>query len=609
MDSTDNAKKWFGAVDFTVFAIFLSLSTFIGVFFAFRDRKNNTTANYYFAGRKSNPIIVGLSMCVTYMSSFSLVGIPAEVYLVGTSHILIAVGITFAALTAIVYLIPTYHRLQLHSIFEYLELRFNVATRRVCSIIACITMVFYMGLNVYLPALTVSAVAPISLVWSIVLTAVICTFYTALGGMKAVIWTDVIQSVVMLIGAISLFFRGLMAVGGFAALNSALSRGERHTVTRPDFDITSRASPLTKYIGGWLRFTYFIGFTQPMVQRFQSCSSVAQARCSMFVYLPPTLLMVSLAIGNGAMMYAFFEGCDPVKSGLLKSIDQGIPYIILEVLHDLPGLAGLFVAAIFSASLSTVSSNINSLSIVVVEDFVAFKWPQITDRTKLLVGKFIVAAIGLILLIVAYAYSLLKVTVVRLFLSLMGAMNGPMLGIFLLGFFIPWTNAAGALTGGLFSLVVVVWMTFGNLFLLNVPSRVVLPPRSINACVIDNSTMIDSFNDTEVYTIATNDNLTIFTTPEPVTVEYTFDQMMYSISFNNYIALATSMTIIVGLIVSFATGRTHPSQLDPKLFIPIVDSNLLPYKVRKFFRFGVPELKETETNNTSEIDNFLPNLG
>lgn len=478
--------------------------------------------------------------------------------------------------------------------YQYLELRFNIAAKRIVAVMVPLGELFYMGITIYMPALALNAVSPIPLRWSIAGTSIICTFYTTLGGMKAVIWTDVVQAVLMVSSLIAAFICGLIATGGFEELSISLERGGRLTFfnTR-NFDISSRMSIPAITFGEFFVYTHYLSFSQPIFQRIQSCKTQRQSAQSLIAYVLTATTIVCFSIGNGLTLYSYFEGCDPVYSGKIERLDQAAPLMALQVFKDLPGMSGIFIAAVFSGTLSTVSSGLNAYSAVILEDFVASKYPNMTQRTKLFWGKVFAVILGGVVMTLAYAISAMSANIFKSMRSVLGSISGPVLGLYLLGMFIPWTTSLGAITGTFAGLAFMIWILIGSNFLMTMKPTVLMPPISTDQCTNSSNDFFLNLTSTTAYVLPTS---------APEMESYPFDQILYSVNFHYYIFMGSTVTVIVGLLVSLITGPQKPSDADPELFIPLFDNQRLPAKVRRFFRFGVPERKKESVLLPEEVN-------
>uniref|UniRef100_A0A1A8H2S1 Solute carrier family 5 (Sodium-dependent vitamin transporter), member 6 n=1 Tax=Nothobranchius korthausae TaxID=1143690 RepID=A0A1A8H2S1_9TELE len=203
----------FTTVDYVIFAVLLVASAGIGLFYAFSGGRQRTTQEFLMADRSMSCLPVSLSLLATFQSAVAILGAPSEVYTFGTQYWFLGCSYFLGLLIPAHVFIPVFYRLRLSSAYEYLELRFN-KTVRICGTITFIfQMVIYMGVVLYAPALALNAVTGFDL-WGAVLTmGLVCTLYTALGGLKAVIWTDVFQTVVMFAGQLAVIVVGASQAG------------------------------------------------------------------------------------------------------------------------------------------------------------------------------------------------------------------------------------------------------------------------------------------------------------------------------------------------------------------------------------------------------------
>lgn len=180
-------------LDYIVVIAMLGISAGIGVFFGIRSRGNQSSDDYFLGNRRMSVIPVALSLAATIMSAITYLGTPAEVYVHGPQYGLMFVVRAYVPLFISFCFVPVFYRLNLTTVFEYLELRFNNTVRFMVIVVTVIKDFIYMGIVLYTPALALSTVAGINLTFSILSIGIICTFYTSIGGIKAVIWTDVFQ--------------------------------------------------------------------------------------------------------------------------------------------------------------------------------------------------------------------------------------------------------------------------------------------------------------------------------------------------------------------------------------------------------------------------------
>ncbi|XP_076825675.1 sodium-coupled monocarboxylate transporter 2-like isoform X1 [Clavelina lepadiformis] len=579
-----NSAEGFSIGDFVVFAGSLLLSLGVGLFFAVKDRKKMSTENYYFGNRKLSPIPVGFSIAVTFLSAVTVIAAPTEIYMFGAVSFWMGIGTGLVPLVfACCYYIPLYFRLQLCSVYQYLELRFDKYVRKVTSALTILTMVIYMGCTMYLPALALSAVTPFEVEWTIALTSLICLFYTVAGGMKAVVWADTIQAVIMLVGCLATFIRTLFLVGGWSNVYKALEDGNRLNLFDFNLDPTLRLTSLSVLVGTSVLGCYGVCANQAVVQRHLSCKNVNEARISAIFGGVLNLLVTALCMMNGLVMYAYFKGCDPIFNGELKKPDQLAPYLVLKIFREYPGMTGLFVSAVYSGTLSTFSSGVNALANMLLEDFILPMKPSLKATMKLHLSKILGILLGALVTGIAYLASSLGATVLKISLTTFGMFAGPVLGLYTMGVFLPWTNSKGALSGVLAGSLFATWVAVGGILHPPSPEKTRLLPLSTEDCLTSISLNITDTPTTSTNVIAMTTTALIVTPERPL-----LDETLYSLSYQLVGVVGFVITILVGVTFSFVTGHNDPSKLDPRLFMPIVDHHILPEKVRNFFRFGVP---------------------
>jgi len=324
---------------------------------------------------------------------------------------------------------------------------------------------------------------------------------------------------------------------------------------------------------------------QTMMQRFRSTKSVKTARWASLHSLWPKVIISLVALSCGAVAYAVFEGCDPVKNGDLSKPDQIMPYLVLKTCTSVPGMAGLFVAAAYSGTLSTVSSGINSFSVVIVEDVIKPLFPKKQNFAAVNMGTGVI--LGSLIGIIAYAISKVKGSIWGVILTVGGGVKGPVFGVYLLGAFFPWANSKGAAFGGIFGFALGNFINFGRMSTGADPYYQRKLPTYTDQCEIsENTTALPVILETtSAYT-----NLTLSTEAvETVTPEYI---PFFQISVYYVAILGIFSTVIAGLLFSLITGPNDPKKADPKLFVPLFPG--------KLFRFGVPELEQHNEKKPSE---------
>lgn len=299
---------------------------------------------------------------------------------------------------------------------------------------------------------------------------------------------------------------------------------------------------------------------------------------SLVVSWPITSLLSIVCSLCGLVMFAHYVNCDPLLNGEVKSSDQLLPYFMMHILSSLPGLPGFFIAGIFSGALSTVSSFVNSLAAVTLEDYVkpfCCRNTQLSDKRSTQISKVLAFMFGLICLLVTYLAEQMT-GILQASLTIFGIVGGPLLALFTLGICFPRCNSTGAFVGFLVSLTIGFWIGFGTLASGVKP---VALPRYTHGC-----------NSTTESSLSLHDAINVVTTNSPAGNENDF--YLYRLSYMWYAGL----TWLIGLIVAMAI-----SLLMPKHKIAIDRRFLATFLRSKNDAVFFDELEKVKTNE--EISN------
>ena len=255
------------------------------------------------------------------------------------------------------------------------------------------------------------------------------------------------------------------------------------------FDPRTRHTLWSVLIGSVFIDLNIYGFNQTQIQRYMCVKSTRGARNALLITATGVALIVLLTGTMGVIIYAYYADCDPYMTGAIHEMDQIFPYFVMEVLGSIKGLPGVFLACIFSGSLSTISAGLNGLTATIVEDFYkGLLRRQMTDERQGFVSKILSFIIGVAVIALTYVVSKLG-PIINAFLSLTGALASPIMGVFILGFFFPRVNARGGLYGLLGGTAIVIWIFLGAQFTKNQRKDYKLP-FSISNCDNINTTKI-----------------------------------------------------------------------------------------------------------------------
>lgn len=428
-----------------------------------------------------------------------------------------------------------------------------------------------MGVVLYGPSLALASVTSLSVNYSVLFVGMICTFYTSIGGIKAVIWTDVVQCILMMLGVFMIVAFSFFDDGGWM---QPFAVGEKHgriklfnTDTNP-----YRNDTFWSILSGSLIIwcgSYCISQTE--VQRFCSTKSISHAKKTLYWNILPVVFIGWIAIWSGLVIFNRYFQCDPVSMGMIERYDQLVPYFVMDTMSKYPGVAGLFTACVFSGSLSTLSSGFNSLSAVTWDDFVRPHIPQ----SKLDGGldtknitKLIAATYGLLSLGLAFFVGRLG-TVLQASMALSGSSKGPLFAVFCMALFVPFTNSRGAIAG----IVTGVFTSF------SLAIGTIIRPRPTAQLHIFTNNCSQSIYEAYGHREPQTHSLPWDYEPHGI------DRLLH-VSYFYVTVVGFVITVVVGVVVSLLTRDPDEEAVDPKLLA----THHFPEFGRRSHKYAVPRL-------------------
>lgn len=562
----------FSVVDYVVFSVMLLLSALIGIWYGCGPGgKQNTTAEYLLGDRQMKSWPIAISILVSFLSAISLLGLPGEIYTYGTQFYVVVLSyVLICTATSTVY-IPMFRRIKITSVNEYLERRFSFGVRILGSGFFILSVTLYLFVALFAPSLALEAVAGIPLTVSILATGAVCTFYTSLGGLKAVVWTDVFQSVIMLAGLVIVAVTGSIEVGGLQKVWE-INR-EHGRINFFDFnpDPRIRNTFWTLTMGGTIALLPVWATTQYFVQRYLAVKTLREAKRALWLNVPGLILVVTICTLDGMVIFATYADCDLKEQGKITRGDQVLPYFVINKLGHLKGLPGMFTACLYGAALSTISSALNAMSLVILEDLIKKK-VTLTDREATKIGKVVAVIFGGIVMAGAFAVKYTGTMVLQLAYSITGICGGALLAAITLGMFVPRVNSKGVYLGVFAGFSLSAWVFIGSVFY---PPDTDPAVRSVRGCpfYLDaqacaaNITLPCHNSSTEILNKYC-DGL-IRNPYKPHTSTPIAD--LYSLSYLWISGLSFGAAILVGVIASFAleTKQDRFKKVDPMLIFPL----------------------------------------
>lgn len=547
----------FGWIDYVTFIGMLGISLIVGLYFGIW-KKSETAQDYLVASRSMGIIPIAMSLLASSVSGISLLGIPTEIYVYGIQYTYILGAYFISALLMGSIFLPVFQELQLTSTYEYHERRFNKSVRLFGSLLFTIKMLSWLPLVIYVPALAFNQVTGVNVHLITPTVCAFCIFYTSLGGLKGVVWTDVIQLLLMFGALILVMVKGTIDAGGFGTVFKRNWDSDRIEGPNFDLDPLSRHTIWALIIGGTFMTVQSTGVNQNMIQRYLSLPSLKHSKRALWVFFFGITLLMGFCSYCGMIIYATYDQCDPLTTKLAKKRDQLLPLLVMDILGDFPGIPGIFVAGIFSAALSSLSTGLNAMAAIVLEDFYKpFFGKQLTEKRSFYIMKSTVILTGIICIGLVFVVEKLG-TVLQLSMSIGSVGNGPSLGVSAMGILLPWVNSKGALSGGIASLIFMCWYCLKTQSLIASGDLVFdEKPVSTEGCHYFFTSIKVELNN----------------------ITHTDEQLMiYRMSYLYYCMIGTLVAMFVGLIVSAITTPTDPRDIDPKLLAPFIRRLIKPRK-------------------------------
>ena len=447
----------FGVVNFLVLGAYLLSMVGVGFYFA---RSNKSTDDYFRGGQRVLWWAAGCSIFATMLSSITFMAIPAKayaqdmVYLIGNCMILAVAPI------AVYLALPFFRRIDATSAYEYLELRFNRPVRLFASASFTLFHIFRMGIVMSLAALTLATVTPLSPAQSVLIMGVLSIIYCTLGGVEAVIWTDTIQTFVLLGGALCCLTVLLLGTDGSPTelLQTAWSDGKLR-LANLHFDPTNASLALwVVIVGGIGQNLSSYTADQAVVQRYMTTPDHRRAARSIWfaaVLAIPTSVIFFIM---GTALYLFYKN-HPAKLDPTFSTDQILP---LFISNELPiGVAGLLVAGVFAAAQSTVSTSMNSTATSVVTDFLRPGGWLCSESGYLRAARALTLGFGTLGTLIALVFVDPQIrSLFDQFVKVIGLFMGVLGGLFALGILTRRATGSGALLGALVGALVMGMLPF-----------------------------------------------------------------------------------------------------------------------------------------------------
>ncbi len=456
----------------------------IGMYFS---RKNKNSDQFTKASGKIPGWAIGLSIYATFLSSNTFLGVPGKAFGSNWNAFVFSISMPLAAWLASKYFVPFYRNTGEISAYTHLEKRFGPWARTYTVICFLLTQFARMGSIFFGIALSLQALTGFSMQSIMIVMGICIIIYTVLGGIEAVIWTEVAQGIIKTLGALLILFLVVKEIpGGFATIIDVAKADHKTSLGSLSPNFTESTFWVVLFYGFFINLNNF-GMDQNYIQRYHTAQTSKQASKSIWlcvwIYVPASFLFFVI----GTALYAFYQTqpalIDPVKlqvaaerlgvaiaspevkelAASLTAADYGDKVLPFFMVNNIPtGLVGLIVSALLSAAMSTISSNMNaSATVFTVDIYQKYIKQDITDKRKLYLLHVSTIAFGVIGLCTGLAMIGSK-SLLDIWWELSGIFAGGMLGLFLLGLISRSTKNTEAVTATIIGVIVILWMTFSN---------------------------------------------------------------------------------------------------------------------------------------------------
>lgn len=433
----------FGWLNWIVLLLYLAGMLALGFHFM---RAEGGGDDFFRGGGRIPWWAAGISIYATMLSAITYMAYPAKAYATDWTYYPMLVTILVVSFPVVRYYLPFFRRLNVTSAYEYLEHRFNAATRLMASALFIVFMVARMALVLYLPSLALTAVTGIDIYTCILMMGAITIVYCTMGGVEAVVWGDVVQGFILVSGALLAAVYLICGTDGGASsfFNIAYADGKLRLF---DWGLDYRSASFWVIILGGMA-NNLISYTsdQTVIQRYLTTSDEAGARRSILMNGLMSVFVSIVFFLIGAGLYTFFKTHPAELDYTMPKNDIIFPFFMMSQLPA--GVAGLLIAAIFAATMSTISSNINSVATAFSIDFYKRWRPASSDRTMLVVARRACVLSGLVGMGIALLMATWEIlSLLDFFQEILGLLSSGLGGLFLMGIFFPRIGGRAAMAG------------------------------------------------------------------------------------------------------------------------------------------------------------------
>ena len=436
----------FGAMAWAVVGVYALLMVGMACFFIFKKKDEN---DYFRGGNRIPWYVAGMSIFATMLSSITFIAIPTQAYLQDWRYFVMAFFIIGMAPVAIYYYLPFFCRLGITSAYEYLEKRFNLGVRLFGSAAFVVFMVCRVAVVTLLPAIALNAVTGISIDACILICGILTMIYCSLGGLEAVIWSDFVQGIVLMGGAVSVLVLLILKTGGdgahFSTFWNVASTYNKNTMWDFRFILTQPVFWVVAVQGLISNLSSYTS-DQCVIQRYIATPDENATKRSLWFNGCMSVFAQIVFYGIGMALFAFYHTHPEAMDVTMPKGDSVLPIFMAT---EMPAwLAGLVIAAVFAATISTLSANLSSASTAVVTDFVKRFKPDIPGKAQIRCGQVCTYVVGIIGIMAALTLARMESSALfDNFNKYIAMLTAGLTGLFFMGVFMPRIKGVAAVLG------------------------------------------------------------------------------------------------------------------------------------------------------------------
>jgi len=445
--------------------IFISYLVGIVLFGSSFYRKNKTSSAFTLGNNRIPTWVISMSIFATFVSSISYLALPGQAFQSNWNPFVFSLSIPFASLMAVRFFVPLYRSINSPSAYTYLEMRFGPWAKTYVSVMYLLTQLMRTGTILFLLALILNVMLGWSIIAVIIITGLSVMIYSLLGGIQAVVWTDAIQGIILIAGALVCAIVIVFSMPeGPGQLFSIAAENHKYSLGSFRFDLNSSSFWVVLIYGIFINLQNF-GIDQNYIQRYMTASSEKEAKKSALygglLYIPVSLLFLFI----GTALFSYYSA----NPGFLPADIPPDRVFPLFIVSKLPvGLTGLLISSVFAAGMSTISTSVNSTATIILNDYFK-KSLRGEDKERKSMRILYSSSFVFSILSIGIAIAMINVqSALDTWWKLASIFSGGMLGLFLLGYFAKKITNVAAITGVIAGVLVIGWMSLTPIFFTSI---------------------------------------------------------------------------------------------------------------------------------------------